>query len=504
MKTKIKARLMKNGVASFISLVDNPANRIPFRVTKREKSPETPEELSMFNSIGGRKTVVAKSAAPALLAYICRKSEQAQAVSMLTELKLASDDCVEQDGMLIFKQAEYDDAITDVTPIQLDKGQAVLVSNVQKNFSPFTDSPLFADNIAANGFFPGLNMAFDAMYEAVWNSLFMGDDAATARANVTRAAQDFAMYVSDMVNMLPEVVFKISEPEDNRMLTVMKHIVEQPLRVEKLITQNDPRPANGSNRSDLTADPAAGAVDSSVTATQQAAGEAAAAAAGTPEETDKAYNDAVSAAVTPDVDENDNASPVQGEVDPATGASDPEALVPDSGNDPAVHDGNTAMTNDDEPHLDPALVAANASRDNTSDDRYLNAEGDGPGDIREVTANVQASEKAQQARATAGTKQTGGDSSTVSKVDSESDRDQKLAAVIKSTFGELLAPVVKKVDDLAAQVNDVEVVAKAAKDSSETLGNTVLGTADAESDELNMSGLPIAKSEKKSLWDGIL
>jgi len=206
----MKAKELGDADVSFISLVKRPANRMPFRITKSEDSINPEWSNFMFNLSnvlkgGGNPQ---KKAAPSVAALAIKKEDADKLIPVLITKGFTADDQIERDGILILKQ-ESDFNEADLVAFKMDDNVVAMVTNVKKSFHPFTDSMSFAENIASQGFMPGVFVATDALIDTFHNILRGSNNSAEVRNKMTTAIAEYSNFVTAMASDLPEIVFKL-------------------------------------------------------------------------------------------------------------------------------------------------------------------------------------------------------------------------------------------------------------------------------------------------------
>jgi len=205
-KIKMKANELHDADVSYISLVDRPANRIPFRITKAEESTSKEESL-MFNL----NTLMRKSdpepQTPAIAAIVIRKEDEAGLKDQLVEAGFSVDSPVEEEEIVIYKQMDFDE--DKVVAVKFNDDVMALVTDVKKEFTPFPDSMSFSDNIQAGAFLPGVAMATDVMMDTVRQCLRKSSNPDEAKQKLKAVLDDYKKYVLKLADNLPEMAFKL-------------------------------------------------------------------------------------------------------------------------------------------------------------------------------------------------------------------------------------------------------------------------------------------------------
>ena len=204
---RVEAKEMHDAQVEYISLVDRPANRLPFRVTKKDGNGGS----GMFNlgDIWTRKVDSGdKAKQPALAAIVLRKSEAESLTPALAEAGYVVDDTIEQDDVLVLKQ-KADFSEDACTGIEINDHVAALVENVTKGFEPEGGSVLFSDNIQHEQFWPSLYVALDTLMDTLRNIFMTSATATDAKTQSDQALKEFSAYVMSNLSQVPEAAFKL-------------------------------------------------------------------------------------------------------------------------------------------------------------------------------------------------------------------------------------------------------------------------------------------------------
>ena len=209
-KITTTAKELGDADVSFISLVKRPANRVPFRITKSDNSinPEGSDFMFNINSVLKREGKTKKAETPAVAALAIKKEDADALVPVLLKKGFKTEDTIERDGILILKQeTEFNES--DLVAFKMDDNVVAMVSNVKKSFHAFGDSLSFADNIASQGFMPGIFVATDALLETFHNILYASNNSSDVRMKMQTAIGEYSSFVIKMAEELPEIVFKL-------------------------------------------------------------------------------------------------------------------------------------------------------------------------------------------------------------------------------------------------------------------------------------------------------
>lgn len=209
-KAKFSAVKMSGAQVSHISLVERGANRIPFKVVKKEK-----QDMSAFESLdlGGlfsrRK---AEKAAPQVVAVVTMKGEGFDSIKkQVEEAGFAVADVQEmEDGSMVFNQGEFSAKDSDTQVIRMNDNIAL----VMKGFSPYNmdvtaDGMSFAEQCAAKGFYPGISTIMETLGDALRSSVQVAKTPAEAKASASKLFSEASAYAASFVSGLPQKAFKL-------------------------------------------------------------------------------------------------------------------------------------------------------------------------------------------------------------------------------------------------------------------------------------------------------
>lgn len=198
--------------ADFVSLVDRPANRIPFRIMKSEDGVTatlTKEDKSMSIDLGRIGQLLTKKApaAPAITTFVISKTVPGEAADkIVTDAGFSTEHKSETADAYVYKQAEIKegDAV-----VQLTDTVAITVTGLSKAFYDYDYQSASFDIVnATNGFYPSLFMGMNALETTVSNILNKSYSAGEAKPQIKDALADFVKYASMVVDSLPEQAFK--------------------------------------------------------------------------------------------------------------------------------------------------------------------------------------------------------------------------------------------------------------------------------------------------------
>lgn len=207
---KLKANKMSEAMVSHISLVHRGANRIPFKIVKKEK------QMGIFNSLDLSnlgKMFASKSEAPQgkVVGVITMKGDGFESIKNQVEAIgfTVSDSEEMDDGSVIFKQEDFDES---GAVIRLSDNVAI----VTKGFSPYSmdvtqDGVSFSDMCAANGFHPGINSIVDTLGMSLRAIVNGSSSVADAKQASAKLFQEAGTYVTSFLSGLPEKAFKLED-----------------------------------------------------------------------------------------------------------------------------------------------------------------------------------------------------------------------------------------------------------------------------------------------------
>jgi len=204
MKLKMVANKLENPDVTHISLVERGANQIPFRIIKAATENGMIDLRKVGTLLHARKAAEDKT--PVIVGVVVEKDEKIEAVKAhLTKAGFSVDTVEEQeDGSLIFKQT--DDSVDGTTVVKMSDKLLLLV----KGYSPYKVKGSFMEKLQADKFFPGMTMATQTLMEYVGNTLYteesMSQDDAVAK--VDGALAEYHAYVVDLLKNVPSTAFK--------------------------------------------------------------------------------------------------------------------------------------------------------------------------------------------------------------------------------------------------------------------------------------------------------
>ena len=205
MKMKVIGHKLENPTVNYISLVDRGANRVPFRIVKRNKGDTMIDLGRIFKSAKANEEIK-----PTVVGLCVQKGVADDAVrNAIESAGFKVDQVVERDdGTLIYSQ-EANVKPEECTVIKMQKGLVLLM----KGFDPYAlmgqDMP-FTELVKAQGFIPSVSVAFEALQNTMAGILYGaptgGGDEVIGK--VDQALGDFHKYVLEQAKAIPTSAFK--------------------------------------------------------------------------------------------------------------------------------------------------------------------------------------------------------------------------------------------------------------------------------------------------------
>lgn len=204
-KVRMKASEMRDADVSYISLVDRPASRIPFRVLKSESSKES-KMKTFFSDLFKSTADEIRDPKPRVVAAVIQKADSEKLLPKLKEAGLYIDKIEEKDGVLVVKQEEFN--MEDVKAVKITEEVALLV-NATKYFDSYPYYGSVEDQTNAALFYPGVCTATDVLKMQIDRVLSESHSAEEARVKLKDVVTQYSKYVMGLSDLLPEIAFKI-------------------------------------------------------------------------------------------------------------------------------------------------------------------------------------------------------------------------------------------------------------------------------------------------------
>lgn len=212
---KVKAKELFDGEISWLSLVKRGANRLPIKILKSEEDVHMGIDLGsrLFSKRDGEvATPVTKEMT--IAAVVIRKDEEAtdQLIEKVKSLGFDVDNREEDDEGITLKQASWDGPEDQMIAMRLNDDIGVILGGTAKKFfDPFSDSMSFIENVGAKGFFPGVQMASEALLATTMGIMRNSEDRKDAAGLIEKALDDHKQFVMALTKSLPKVAFKLED-----------------------------------------------------------------------------------------------------------------------------------------------------------------------------------------------------------------------------------------------------------------------------------------------------
>ena len=220
-KLKITATKMKDADVSFISLVDRGANRIPFKIVKKENPMAGHFAGLDLGKLFTRKSDQ-KDKRGEVLAVVTMKGDDFEEVKQQVAdagFSVASVQEME-DGSVLFVQGDKtvlkQEDTAGTTVIRLNDHVAVIT----KGFNPYGgmeegdgQGTSFADQCRALGFYPGVRTALEVLTQNIYSLVDGASSPTDAAQQVSKLFDEAKAYLVSYVGGLPATVFKLETIE---------------------------------------------------------------------------------------------------------------------------------------------------------------------------------------------------------------------------------------------------------------------------------------------------
>ncbi len=202
---KIDANEMFDAQVQFVSLVERGANRAPIKKLKSEGT--NPMIDFKIRDIFVQKN---EQEPGQILAVLAAKGTDLDALKgIMVEAELVTEHVSEIDGATVFAQKEDIELGGEGQAVYKISENVAVVCTVAKEFQPFQFSTDFGTNLNANGFFPGVALAQDALREVVFTVMMDATSPDEAASAIQKAAEDLAGHLGSLTRALPETAFKL-------------------------------------------------------------------------------------------------------------------------------------------------------------------------------------------------------------------------------------------------------------------------------------------------------
>lgn len=203
-----KVKRLHDVEAVYVSLVDHPANKTPFKFIKRAgaKSEEAMNH-SLLKMFGSRS--------PAVTSVIAKSQARAEALAKVLmpdakEFTITKEGDVVQVRNSATPETEGEQVIHEGEKT----GVAYTVANLDKALSLYDmDSTSFDEVVQKEGFVPGLMTGLDALHSTIANIAMSEEvtDADQFKKQVGDAIDAFSNYMDGLITSLPQTAFKFEK-----------------------------------------------------------------------------------------------------------------------------------------------------------------------------------------------------------------------------------------------------------------------------------------------------
>ena len=191
---EIKATELTDTDVNFVSLVKRGANRVPFRIVKKDDEPM----LDLYKV--GRQMFKKADKAPRVVAIVTQKADAAVVAALAKACGLPENLQKSEEGEVI-RYAKADDKIEGAVLVKLDDNFAVAVKG----------SEMLQKMAGQQGFVLSLGAAQRDMNAMVQEALAKAETPAAAAESISKAADDFRAYAELLTQHLPAAVFKAEQ-----------------------------------------------------------------------------------------------------------------------------------------------------------------------------------------------------------------------------------------------------------------------------------------------------
>lgn len=204
-KIEIKATELTDTDVNFVSMVKHGANRIPFRITKKEN------EMSLDLQALGRKFFKKAEPTPTIVAVLMEKSaDVAVTKALLLEagIPVEAFTLTAEDEVTTLTKSDTAPS-ADAVVLRLSKGVGLVINNLKKSFTGFDfESTDFTEVHATGSFCASLATAADMLQMTIGNILYDTEDPAEAASLLGAAVDGFKAYATALTAALPVQAFK--------------------------------------------------------------------------------------------------------------------------------------------------------------------------------------------------------------------------------------------------------------------------------------------------------
>lgn len=205
---------MKDADPEKVSIVRDGAIGVPFR---KYANAQRGSKMDFFGIFGGKNSEdVQKSTGPELVAIAVSSRlalKDAKAIAAAAGFAHA-DKIGELDGAHLLLKSE--DVVLDAERdtqivVRLSDSVAAIVE-VEKAFTPFTESTEFSENLAGRSFISSFTSAGEVLNDTMFNIMLAeGASREETQSAVAKAVEEFAAFAKGLVEALPESVLKLEK-----------------------------------------------------------------------------------------------------------------------------------------------------------------------------------------------------------------------------------------------------------------------------------------------------
>lgn len=191
---KLKVKKLTDLDVEFVSLVDRPANQLPFKIVKKDSNMKvTKEDLKEKASILG------------------------VAVSRGADIETVRN-CVKESGIYIAREVEREDGTLlcsgyaeNTAQVELGEGVSVVVEeDFLKGVKSVYEMNNYEDKVKSSTLFPSIGTATYIMLETMYESVMQAATPSEASKVAGSVLDSFSSYVKSLVKELPKEAFKMS------------------------------------------------------------------------------------------------------------------------------------------------------------------------------------------------------------------------------------------------------------------------------------------------------
>lgn len=199
-KVTIPANELTEATATFVSLVKRGANRVPFRMQKKDT---TMIDLAKLFRVRKADPV------PAVLTAIVRKGANLDvAMDRLVKSGLSVEHMSETDEATLFAQPDVKEEGSTFV-LKLDEDAALVITGLAKAISDYEfQATTFDEVLAIEGFRPSLYLGMDILRGTIGNILSEAESSSDAADKLSKAIDQYKSYTVSLAQALPVKAFK--------------------------------------------------------------------------------------------------------------------------------------------------------------------------------------------------------------------------------------------------------------------------------------------------------